>query len=306
MARKSKAAHLVTKRGIYYFQRRVPTRLAHHYRTGRVRISLRTERRDEAVSRAREVAAQLDAYWWQLDHQDREVPCEHLLVSAQRKRAVELTLDDTAALYLERKAEGRSKNFYRAVERAFGYFRKVCGNRPIASYTRQDALKFRDYLKGRGMAPQSVGRTASTLQSAFNIAINEHTLEFSNIFSSLDYGTAGIVRQRKPLDEDQLHVIRAECTRMDDEARWLVALISDTGMRLAEALGLLVEDLHTDEPVPYVDIRPHPWRSLKTAGSARKVPLVGYSLWAAQRIVAESHGRFAFPRYNDGTDCAST
>ena len=30
---------------------------------------------------------------------------------------------------------------------------------------------------------------------------------------------------------------------MNDEVRWLVALISDTGMRLSEAVGLLKDDL---------------------------------------------------------------
>ena len=85
--------------------------------------------------------------------------------------------------------------------------------------------------------------------------------------------------------------------------RWLIALISDTGMRLAEAAGLHIEDLRLDEDIPYVDIKPHPWRSLKTKGSQRQVPLVGASLWAAQRITANALSCFAFPRYTDHTRC---
>ena len=38
-------------------------------------------------------------------------------------------------------------------------------------------------------------------------------------------------------------------------------------MRLAEAAGLHMDDLCLDDVVPYVEIRPHPWRSLKTKGS---------------------------------------
>ena len=57
----------------------------------------------------------------------------------------------------------------------------------------------------------------------------------------------------------------------DDEARWLVALISDTGMRLSEAAGLSKEDVHLDEDIPYVEIRPHKWRRLKTKSSVRKL-----------------------------------
>jgi len=85
--------------------------------------------------------------------------------------------------------------------------------------------------------------------------------------------------------------------------RWLVALISDTGMRLAEAAGLHIDDLHLDEEVPYVDIRPHPWRSLKTKGSQRHIPLIGASLWAALRIKENESSCYAFSRYTDDRQC---
>ena len=44
----------------------------------------------------------------------------------------------------------------------------------------------------------------------------------------------------------------------------------------------------------------HPWRSLKTNSSHRKVPLLGTSLWATKRVVHNSNTPFAFHRYNDG------
>ena len=50
-----------------------------------------------------------------------------------------------------------------------------------------------------------------------------------------------------------------------------------------------------------VSSKPHPWRSLKTASSARIIPLVGSAKWASERILAQSYGsKFAFPNYNDG------
>ena len=51
--------------------------------------------------------------------------------------------------------------------------------------------------------------------------------------------------------------------------RWLTALISDTGMRLAEAAGLHIDNLHVDEDISFADVKPHRWRSLKTNGSRR-------------------------------------
>ena len=50
-----------------------------------------------------------------------------------------------------------------------------------------------------------------------------------------------------------------------------------------------------------MSIRPHPWHSLKTASSARVIPLVGSANWAAERILANpANSEFAFPNYNDG------
>ena len=84
--------------------------------------------------------------------------------------------------------------------------------------------------------------------------------------------------------------------------RWLIALISDTGMRLAEAAGLHIDDLKLDKDIPYVDIKPYPWRSLKTRGSQRQVPLVGTSLWASQRVTGKfNHALFLRSISGSGT-----
>lgn len=76
-------------------------------------------------------------------------------------------------------------------------------------------------------------------------------------------------------------------------------MMSDTGMRLGEAVGLMVKDIVLGDPVPHVLIRPNEARTLKTKGSERTVPLVGASLWAAQRAVAHAKGEYLFPRYVD-------
>ncbi len=60
-------------------------------------------------------------------------------------------------------------------------------------------------------------------------------------------------------------------------------MLSDTGARLAEIIGLRKSDIFLDEPVPHIVIRPHELRQLKTGASTRKVPLVGEALWAAEQ-----------------------
>ena len=83
---------------------------------------------------------------------------------------------------------------------------------------------------------------------------------------------------------------------------WLAALISDTGMRLAEAVGLSKDDLKLTEEVRHIVMTEHPWRPLKTSGSWRWriIPLVGASLWASQRLSDTVSGEFLFPQYLDG------
>ena len=93
------------------------------------------------------------------------------------------------------------------------------------------------------------------------------------------------------------------CKEIDDEMRWLIALISDTGMRLGEAAGLLKEDIKLDEPIPHIDLKPHPWRTLKTKGSQRLIPLTKEPLWASRRLIEADDSIFAFPRYCDETSC---
>ena len=77
------------------------------------------------------------------------------------------------------------------------------------------------------------------------------------------------------------------------------------GWGLNEAAGLSKEDIHLDADIPYVEIRPHKWRRLKTKSSVRKLPLVGASLWAARQAYNTSNDRFMFPRYCNETECHS-
>ena len=69
-------------------------------------------------------------------------------------------------------------------------------------------------------------------------------------------------------------------------------------MRLGEAIGLLKTDINLGAEIPHIDLKPHPWRRLKTPGSQRQIPLVGSSLWAAKRALKQhTDSEFAFPKY---------
>jgi len=138
-----------------------------------------------------------------------------------------------------------------------------------------------------------------------NFTILELGLDCRNPFSGVYLAFENSTQKRQPLTNQQIKLLQQECYQVDDDMRWLVALISDTGMRLAEAAGLKTEDLELNHEYPHIKLKPYPNRSLKTKASERVIPLVGASLWAAQRIVASTQSDFCFARYTNSESCNS-
>jgi integrase len=158
---------------------------------------------------------------------------------------------------------------------------------------------FRDWLVERGLTGSSVTRNFSYVKAVINFASSELALDVRTPFIGVYHDRTAGVLIRKPIPNADILKVQTECKAIDDDMRWLVALISDTGMRLAEGAGLLKSDIHLDADIPFVRIQKHPWRNLKTASSERIIPLCGQALWAAKRIVASDQtSKFAFPRYN--------
>ena len=209
------------------------------------------------------------------------------------------TLLDALQVYLDQKGNGRPKTFRLAAERACNYVIGISGNKPLLSYTRSDALMFRDWLVERGLTGSSVTRNFSYVKAVINFASSEFALDLRNPFIGVYHDRTVGVLTRKPIPNANILKVQIECRAIDDDMRWLIALISDTGMRLAEGAGLLKSDIQLDADIPFVRVQKHPWRNLKTASSERIIPLRGQALWVAERIVAsDKTSKFAFPRYN--------
>jgi integrase len=251
-------------------------------------------------------AAKLDKHWHILRISSDELPGKHLLADAIQQPPAEASIDDhslkaAVAVYLRLKGNDRPPTFEAAVRRSCGYLIDCCGMKYLHDYVRSDATKFRDYLFAKGLNGASVARIFGTVRAVINLALSEFGLAIVNPFSNVYFDHSVGVKKRLPVKPEDIKRVQAECYRADDEKRWLIALIADTGMRLAEGAGLLRSDFIEQDGILCVNIRPHPWRSLKTASSARVIPLVGSAKWAAERILAQPDGsEFAFPNYNDG------
>ena len=297
------------REGYYYFSRRVPNDLVEYYSYPRVVQSLHTKQYSIARTRAVMLAAKLDEHWSHMRLAHAELPGKHLLKqksvsfvpnSAAPQVMQSMCLTEAVETYLSLKGAGKPKTFHAAAHRTCGYLVDACGLKHLHEYTRSDALAFRDSLIARGLAGSSITRIFNSVVAVFNFVNSEHALDLKNPFTRVYHDRSAGVSERQPVAMQDIRVVQAKCKEVDDEARWLVALVSDTGLRLAEAAGAMVSDLKLDHPVPHIVIEPNSYRGLKTSGSKRIVPLVGASLWAAQRIVetcSDAKGP-AFPRYN--------
>lgn len=226
-------------------------------------------------------------------------PNDNLEVAIEPSQPACPSLLDALAVYLEYKGKGRPKTFRLAAERSCNYVIGLCGNKPLSQYTRQDALQFRDWLVARGLTGSSVTRNFSYLKAVINFALSEYALDVRNPFVGVYHDRSAGVLTRKPIPIEIIRKVQSRCRSIDDDLRWLIAMISDTGMRLAEGAGLLKSDITLDSDIPYISLKPHPWRPLKTVSSQRDIPLVGASLWSAHRLsVAFPDSPYAFPRYN--------
>jgi integrase len=297
--------HTYIKRGVYYFSRVVPRDLRHHYSKARIIQSLKTKSVHKASTASKILSAKLDDYWLGLRLKQIDVPASHLLVS---RATVNFdsnlpTIDEALEIYLNIKGRGKSKQFFNHAKRSIKYLKDCLGARSLDQYTSADAAELRDFFVSRGLALASIRRNFGSIKAVINFIVLEQGLECSNPFNGVYLYSENFSVKRKPIEVNNIKAIQDKCRELDDDLRHLVSLISDTGMRLSEATGLMTSDINLESPYPHVIVTPHSHRQLKTSSSERIVPLVGQSLWAAKRIVETSESLYCFPRYTSESGC---
>jgi integrase len=299
------SAHYLKLKGkTYYFSRRVPKVLQQYSSVPRVEICLHTNSRALAQRQALLLSQELEDQWSILRRRQRQDRVVRLLGNPLDNLKVQTPVSSDAPLlsegletYLKLKGDGRPATFEAGARRSIGYLLEVTDDKPLDTYDRKDANALREYLKERGLARESITRNFTNVRAIVNFALREHGQQPSTAFSGLFLGEAVAPKKRYVPTSDELLRLQALCKSYDDEPRWILGLISDTGLRLSEAIGAIKEDIRLNHQIPHLIVRPHSWRRLKTQSSEREVPLVGVSLWAAQRAYSSTDSPFLFPRY---------
>jgi integrase len=289
----------------FYFSRAVPSDLRHRFNKKKIEVSLRTKSEAKAAKSAAALSDRLERYWDSIRMEmiySRELGITVVPDKSHNACTTEVSLSDALELYHRLKGAEKTQLFFEGSERSIRYLKECLGHDCLLSMEPSDAGRFRDFLFDRGMSSSSVKRVISWVRAVVNLTIKENGLGILNIFNGIYIPDDKKTKERLPVPTNIISEIQEECRSLNDEPRWLLALISDTGMRLSEACGLLSSDIVLDTDIPHINLTEYPWRRLKTSSSTREIPLVGASLWAAEQIKAQGT-EFAFPKYCNREKC---
>ena len=103
------------------------------------------------------------------------------------------------------------------------------------------------------------------------------------------------VFKRGTFSKEQLRAGYDKAFASGSAVKLLMPLLGETGCRLSEVVGLRVEDIDMDNELIY--IRPNSARRLKTRGSERTLPLVGYAKLAVHQALSQANEEWLYPRY---------
>ena len=236
----------IFKRGeTYYFSKQIPKDVREHYSRSRMVICLKTQSESLAIKSASSFISKLEEYWAHLRLTSINLPASHLLknpTQSQRVISDTIKLSEAMEQYCRLKGAGKADTFFSSTSRNINEVIRMFGDLPVDQYSSQDAGKLRDSLMCRGLTTSSVKRIFSTIRAVFNLSINERGLNCTNPFTRTFLPNEE-GRKRAPISLMEIKQVQDECFRIKDEKRLIIALISDTGMRLSEALGLSWDDV---------------------------------------------------------------
>ena len=287
--------YTIRRAGTFYYNRRVPSHAVAAYGT-HIRQAL-SSCPLEAEAYSTRLSKVLEASW--AAHRQASTPI-NIPAVVDSFRPKSYLLSKMADEYLSlRKIDTAPPKL------ALDTFISLAGDRDVVSYTRDDAKLFVDVLLKHGNKTATIRRRINCISAILNYAYAELDVDKRNPFSRLFIkGEGQDVHKRGTFTLDQLKQGYDHALSSGSQVRLLMPLLGETGCRLAEIVGLELDDIDMAEEV--IHVRPNGIRRLKTANSARTLPLVGYAKEAIILALQHADDQCLYPRYlKDGT-CRAT
>jgi len=163
-------------------------------------------------------------------------------------------------------------------------FVDIVGNKPITEVTDNDGLDYVDWWRSRVVSGETNSKTANRDIGQLSRMLKDVSIrkryKLPDIFAGLHL-RGETERARIPFDNDfiQSRLLGGALDGLNEDARFVLYVMIETGMRPSEIVNLQAHTIHLDAPVPYIEILPD-GRQLKTEDSQREIPLVGVALEA--------------------------
>jgi len=283
--------YTICRSGTYYYNRRVPLHAVDAYGPF-IRQAL-SGCPDEAGEYARRLSYVLEASW---SNTTRIQPVDvSSIIESFKPKSVLLSemAEEYLALREIDQAPPRS---------ALSTFISLAGDRDVGTYTREDAKLFVHHLQLKGNKTATIRRRINSLSAILNYAYAELDLDKRNPFTKLIIRNEGQdALKRGTFTNEQLKQGYDTAIASGSQIKLLMPLLGETGCRLAEIVGLELQDIDMENEL--VHIRPNSIRRLKTPNSERKLPLIGYAKTALEQALKESDEKYLFPRYVRAGKC---
>ncbi len=278
--------YTICRSGTYYYNRRVPKHAVKAYGLF-IRQAL-SKCPEEAEAYAKRLSDVLEGSWSRTTEIVQPVDLPSVLVSFKPRSFV---LSEIAEEYLTlRDIDERPPRI------AMAGFIALAGDRDVSEYSREDAKLYVRHLEMKGNKTATIRRRINSLSAILNYAYAELDLDKRNPFSRLIIKAEGEdSHKRGTFTAEQLKRGYDKALASGSQIKLLMPLLGETGCRLAEIVGLRLEDIDLESDL--IHIRPNSARRLKTRNSQRKLPLVGYAKLAMEKALTHSDDQYLFPRY---------
>jgi integrase len=286
--------YTICRSGAYYYNRRVPIHAVNSY--GQFIRQALSKDPLEAEAFSKRLSDVLEGAW----SAATDTPPVNISTIIEGFQPRRVALSEIAAEYLALKQIDQTPPRV-----ALSTFISLAGDRDVSEYTREDAKLFVHHLQMKGNKTATIRRRINSLSAIINYAYSELDLDKRNPFNRLFIRNEGDdVFKRGTFTKEQLKLGYAKALASDSTVKLLMPLLGETGCRLAEIVGLRLEDIDLEKDL--IHIRPNYARRLKNKTSERALPLVGYAKLAMEQALSQADDEWLFPPYIKSGHCYAT
>ena len=286
--------YTIFRSGTYYYNRRVPIHAVNSYGHFIRQVLSKDPLKAEALSKR--LSNVLEGAW----SATTNAPPVNVFTIIKGFHPRRVALSEIAVEYLALKQIDQTPPRV-----ALSTFLSLAGDRDVSEYTRQDVKLFVHHLEMKGNKTATIRRRINSLSAIMNYAYSELDLDKRNPFTRLFIRNEGDdVFKRGTFINDQLKLGYAKALASGSSVKLLMPLLGETGCRLAEIVGLRLDDIDLENEL--IHIRPNSARRLKNKTSERVLPLVGYAKLAMEQAQIKADDQWLFPQYIKPGHCYAT